>query len=399
MNVTEKILYVGVNDTEIDLFEGQFTVPNGMAYNSYLIVDEQCAVVDSVDVRFATQWICNIKNALANCACQAPSYLVVHHMEMDHSGSIRAFVENFPNAKIVASKMAFSIIKNLFGDDFAEKQVVVGEGSKLELGAHCLNFVATPNVHWPEVVMSYESTEKVLFSADAFGKFGAIGTDEDWACEARRYYFGIVGKFGAFVQPVLKKLSNLELATICPLHGPVLKENLSYYINLYNVWSSYGVESTGIVIAYTSVYGNTKCAAELLAQKLRDKGVAKVVLADLARTDLAENVEDAFRYGTLVLATTTYCNDVFPAMKHFIAQLVERNYQKRTIAFVQNGSWNAKAANVMKALFEENASCVDLSFAKNVVTIKTALSEDAKTALDALADELVTTLRPVEIAD
>ncbi|MBR4824947.1 MAG: FprA family A-type flavoprotein, partial [Spirochaetaceae bacterium] len=324
MEISKDIKYVGVDDHKIDLFEGQFVVPNGMAYNSYVILDEKIAVMDSVDANFGKEWLANIKSVLGT---KKPDYLVVQHMEMDHSANILAFTKEFPDAKIVASKMAFVIMKSYFETDFAEKQVVVADGSKLELGSHVLNFVTAPNVHWPEVIMTYESTEKVLFAADAFGKFGAndVEDPEGWACEARRYYFGIVGKFGDFVQALLKKAAALDIKTICSLHGPVLFENISYYVNLYNIWSSYGVESEGTMIAYTSVYGNTKKVVEKLAELLEAKGCKKVVVADLAREDLHECIEDAFRYGKLILASTTYCGGVFPKMREFIENLTERN--------------------------------------------------------------------------
>ena len=348
MKITNDIKYVGVNDHEIDLFEGQFIVPNGMSYNSYIIMDEKIAVMDSVDANFGDQWIANIKEVLAD---KSPDYLVVHHMEMDHSANIAKFMEVFPSAKIVSSKLAFVMMKNYFGTDFSENQIVVSEGSTLELGKHKLNFVAAPNVHWPEVIMSYESTDKVLFSADGFGKFGALDVEEEWACEARRYYFGIVGKFGDAVQAVLKKLSGIDVKFICPLHGPVLSENLEYYINLYDTWSSYGVESEGVFVAYTSVYGNTKKAVEKFVEILKEKGCPKVAVADLAREDMAECVEDAFRYGKLILATTTYTNDIFPFMKEFIHHLTDRNYQNRKIGLIENGTWNPLAAKVMTNMF------------------------------------------------
>lgn len=382
------IKFVGVNDHKTDLFEGQFIVPNGMSYNSYVILDEKIAVLDSVDGLFGEEWISNIKKELKG---KKPDYLVVHHMEMDHSANIKLFTEEFPEAKIVASKLAFVIMNNLFNTDFSEKQIVVGEGSSLNLGKHCLNFVAAPNVHWPEVVMSYESTEKVLFSADGFGKFGALdkesGTSpEEWTCEARRYYFGIVGKFGEPVQAVLKKLSETEVKTICPLHGPILTENLSYYIDLYNTWSSYKPESKGIFIAYSSVYGNTKKAVELLAEILKSKGCEKVKIADLAREDMAECVEDAFRYEKLVLATTTYTNDIFPCMKEFIHHLVDRNYQNRSIGLIGNGSWNPLANKIMASMFESSKK---ITILENQVTIKTALNQESRLSLEKLAEELM----------
>lgn len=387
-DISNNIKFVGVNDHNIDLFEGQFIVPNGMSYNSYIILDEKIAVLDSVDKNFGSEWISNIKSQLNE---KNPDYLVVHHMEMDHSANIKLFTEAFPEAKIVASKLAFVIMNNLFDADFSDKQIVVTEGSILSLGKHCLNFIAAPNVHWPEVVMSYESTEKILFSADGFGKFGALdkesGTSpEEWTCEARRYYFGIVGKFGEPVQAVLKKLPNIQIEKICPLHGPVLTENLSYYINLYDIWSSYKPESQGIFIAYSSVYGNTKKAVEEFAEILKAKGCTKVKIADLAREDMAECVEDAFRYDKLVLATTTYTNDIFPVMKEFIHHLVDRNYQNRTIGLIGNGSWNPVATKVMATMFEKskNINLVELS-----VTIKTALNKEARENLEKLAEHLI----------
>ena len=383
MQVTNDIKYVGVNDHEIDLFEGQFIVPNGMSYNSYIIMDEKIAVMDSVDANFGDQWIANIKEVLGD---KTPDYLVVHHMEMDHSANIKKFMETFPTAKIVSSKLAFVMMKNYFGTDFSENQIVVTEGSTLELGKHKLNFVTAPNVHWPEVIMSYESTDKVLFSADGFGKFGALDVEEEWACEARRYYFGIVGKFGDAVQSVLKKLSGIDVKIICPLHGPVLSENLEYYINLYDTWSSYGVESEGVFVAYTSVYGNTKKAVEKFAEILKAKGCLKVAVADLAREDMAECVEDAFRYGKIVLATTTYTNDIFPFMKEFIHHLTDRNYQNRKIGLIENGTWNPLAAKVMTKMFENSKN---ITFCPTVVTIKTAMNDETVNDLEKLAEEIL----------
>ena len=383
MQVTNDIKYVGVNDHQIDLFEGQFIVPNGMSYNSYLILDEKIAVMDSVDANFGDQWISNIKNELAG---KSPDYLVVHHMEMDHSANIKKFMEVFPSAKIVSSKLAFVMMKNYFGTDFFENQIVVSEGSTLELGKHKLNFVTAPNVHWPEVIMSYESTDKVLFSADGFGKFGALDVEEEWACEARRYYFGIVGKFGDAVQSVLKKLSGIDVKIICPLHGPVLSENLEYYINLYDTWSSYKPETEGVFVAYTSVYGNTKKAVEKFAEILKAKGCPKVAVADLAREDMAECVEDAFRYGKIILATTTYTNDIFPFMKEFIHHLTDRNYQNRKIGLIENGTWNPLAAKVMTKMFE---NCKDINFCPTVVTIKTAMNDETVKELEKLAEEIL----------
>ncbi|MBP3449847.1 MAG: FprA family A-type flavoprotein [Spirochaetaceae bacterium] len=383
MQITNEIKYVGVNDHKIDLFEGQFIVPNGMSYNSYVILDDKIAVMDSVDQNFGDEWISNIKNIIGN---KSPDFLVVHHMEMDHSANIAKFMETFPNAKIVSSKLAFVMMKNYFGTDFENRQIVVAEGSTLELGKHTLNFVAAPNVHWPEVIMSYESSEKVLFSADGFGKFGALDVEEEWACEARRYYFGIVGKFGDAVQAVLKKLAGIEVKVICPLHGPVLTENLDYYINLYDTWSSYSVESEGVFIAYTSVYGNTKKAVEKFAEILKAKGCPKVAVADLAREDMAECVEDAFKYGKIVLATTTYTNDIFPFMKDFIHHLTGRNYQNRTIGLIENGTWNPMANKVMESMFE---SSKNITILPTKVTIKTAMNDETVNGLEKLAEEIL----------
>ena len=383
MKITNDIKYVGVNDHEIDLFEGQFIVPNGMSYNSYIIMDEKIAVMDSVDANFGDQWIANIKNELAG---KSPDYLVVHHMEMDHSANIKKFMETFPTAKIVSSKLAFVMMKNYFGTDFSENQIVVTEGSTLELGKHTLNFVSAPNVHWPEVIMSYESTDKVLFSADGFGKFGALDVEEEWACEARRYYFGIVGKFGDAVQAVLKKLSGIDVKIICPLHGPVLSENLEYYINLYDTWSSYKPETEGVFVAYTSVYGNTKKAVEKFAEILKAKGCPKVAVADLAREDMAECVEDAFKYGKIVLATTTYTNDIFPFMKEFIHHLTDRNYQNRTIGLIENGTWNPMANKVMESMFTNSKN---ITILPTKVTIKTAMNDDTILSLEKLAEKIL----------
>ena len=388
MTICDDVKYVGVNDHEIDLFESQFKVPDGMSYNSYVILDDKIAVMDSVDENFGEQWLENIKNVLKNDAGgRIPDYLVVHHMEMDHSANIKKFIDNYPDTKIVASKMAFSIMKNLFGTDFTENQVVVAEGSVLELGKHTLEFIAAPNVHWPEVVFSYDKTSKILFSADAFGKFGALDVqDDNWDDEARRYYFGIVGKFGNFVQQVLKKLSNVNITTICPLHGPVLTENLEHYIKLYDTWSSYQPESEGVLIAYTSVYGHTRQAVEKLAQILIDKGCQKVFTVDLARNEMSKCVEDAFRYDKLVLATTTYAGDIFPFMKEFILQLTERNFQNRKIALIENGSWVPNAAKVMTSLFEKSK---DITFTPSKVTIKTAMNDETVKLLENLADEIL----------
>ena len=383
MKITDDILYVGVNDRKIDLFEGQYVVPEGMAYNSYVIVDERVAVTDTVDARFADEWLANIKSVLGE---RAPDYLIVHHMEPDHSSSLRAFCEAYPDAVIVGNAKTFGMIKAFFGE-LSNKTVTVKDGEAFSLGKHVLSFVFAPMVHWPEVMLSFDSTDKVLFSADAFGKFGALDADEDWACEARRYYFGIVGKYGAQVQALLKKAAELPIEIICPLHGPILTENLGYYIGLYSTWSSYAVESEGICIAYTSVYGNTRKAAELLKERLIEKGCKKVVLNDLARDDMAECIEDAFRYGTLVLATTTYNGDIFPFMKQFIDGLTERFYQNRRLAFIENGSWGPLAVRKMKAHFENSKN---ITFAENSVTVRSALDEVSTAAIEALADELTT---------
>ncbi len=382
MNITNDIKYIGVNDHDIDLFEGQYVVPNGMAYNSYAIIDEKIAIMDSVEARFKDEWLGNIKFALGE---REPDYLVVQHMEPDHSANIFNFVNAYPGAKIVASAKAFVMMKQFFGIDFADKQIVVGEGDTLSLGKHVLNFITAPMVHWPEVIVTYDSFDKVLFSADGFGKFGSLDTEEDWACEARRYYIGIVGKYGAQVQSLLKKSTALDIKYICPLHGPILSENLGYYIDLYNTWSSYGVESDGIVIAYTSVYGNTKKAVLQLAEKLEAAGCKKVVVNDLARCDMAEAVEDAFRYGKIVLATTTYNADIFPFMRTFIDNLVERNFQNKTVALVENGSWAPTAAKVMRTMLEK---CKNLTYADTSVKIMSAPNDDTFTQLDALAKEL-----------
>ncbi len=382
MKISDSIYYVGVDDHDLDLFEGQYIVPNGMAYNSYVIVDEKIAVMDSVEIRFGDKWLDNISVVLCG---RKPDYLVVSHMEPDHSANISAFLERFPEAVVVSSAKAFDMMKNFYGSDFAERRIIVSDGATLSLGDHELTFIAAPMVHWPEVMMSYESSDKILFSADGFGKFGASDADEDWACEARRYYFGIVGKYGTQVQNVLKKAKQLDIRTICPLHGPVLNEDLSYYINLYDVWSSYGVETPGVFIAYTSVYGHTKEAAELLAAALEKNGCPKVSIADLAREDMAECVEDAFRYGKLVLATTTYNMDVFPFMRTFIESLTERGYKYRTVALIENGTWAPNAAKVMKSLLADSKN---LSFAEHEVHIKSALSEQNRLEIEALAKEL-----------
>lgn len=382
MNISTDIKYIGVNDHKVDLFEGQYIVPNGMAYNSYAIIDEKIAIMDTVDANFTEEWLGNIKNTLGD---RKPDYLIVQHMEPDHSANIMNFVNAYPEAKIVSSSKAFVMMKNFFGTNFDERQIVVGEGDTISLGKHNLTFVTAPMVHWPEVIVTYDSTDKVLFSADGFGKFGALDTQEDWACEARRYYIGIVGKYGAQVQTLLKKAADLDIQAICPLHGPVLTENLDYYIGLYDTWSSYEVESEGVVIAYTSVYGNTKNAVMKLAEKLEAKGCSKVVVNDLARCDMAEAVEDAFRYGKLILATTTYNNDIFPFMREFINHLTERNFQNRTVAFIENGSWAPVAVKVMKGMLEKGKN---LNFAETEVKIMSALSEESEKQLDALADEL-----------
>ena len=382
MTITNDIRYIGVNDHQVDLFEGQYVVPNGMSYNSYAILDEKVAIMDTVDQNFTEQWLNNIETVLEG---RKPDYLVVHHMEPDHSANIDKFLTVYPEATVVSSAKAFTMMKQFFGTDYENRRIVVGEGSTLELGKHTLTFVTAPMVHWPEVIVSYDSCDKVLFSADGFGKFGALDAEEDWACEARRYYIGIVGKYGAQTQALLKKAAGLDIAIICPLHGPVLTENLGYYINLYDIWSSYRVEDEGVLIAYTSVYGHTKKAVELLARKLEEKGCPKVTVADLARDDMAEAVEDAFRYSKLVLATTTYTGDVFPFMKEFIHHLTERNYQNRTVAFMENGSWAPVAGKVMAKMLE---SSKNLTYAENSVKIFSALSSDSCAQIEALAEEL-----------
>ena len=382
MFITNDIKYLGVNDHNVDLFEGQYVVPNGMAYNSYAIMDEKIAIMDTVDQNFTEQWLANVAAALEG---RKPDYLVVQHMEPDHSANIANFLQAYPEAVVVSSAKAFAMMKNFFGTDYADRRIVVGEGDTLSLGKHVLTFVTAPMVHWPEVIVTYDSYDKVLFSADGFGKFGALDVEEDWACEARRYYIGIVGKYGAQTQALLKKAAGLDIAIICPLHGPVLTENLGYYINLYDIWSSYKVESEGVLIAYTSVYGHTKAAVELLAKKLEEKGCPKVTVADLARDDMAEAVEDAFRYGKLVLATTTYNGDVFPFMKEFIHHLTERNYQNRTVAFVENGSWAPVATKVMKKMLEGSKN---LTYTEATVKVLSALSEESIAQIEALAEEL-----------
>ncbi len=383
MQIADGITYIGVNDHQLDLFEGQYIVPNGMAYNSYLIASDKIAVMDGVDGHFVDEWMGKLEAALDG---RTPDYLIVQHMEPDHSGSIEAFAERYPEATIVASMGAFNMMLNYFGTKFEGRNMIVKEGSTLSLGAKELRFIAAPNVHWPEVIFTYDETDKVLFSADAFGKFGALDVDEDWDCEARRYYFGIVGKFGKNVQAVLKKVAALEVEAICPLHGPILSENLEHYIGQYQTWSSYGVETAGVVIAYTSVYGHTKEAVELLAKTLEEKGCPRVVVTDLARDDQAEAVEDAFRHGHLVLATTTYCGGVFPAMHAFIHHLIDHDFQNRIVALVENGSWMPTAAKGMRALMEE---CKNITFTEHSVTIKGSLSDDSRAQIDALADELV----------
>ena len=375
------IVYIGVNDHDVDLFEGQYEVPNGMAYNSYAIMDEKIAILDTVDARKGEEWLANVR---ATLGARLPDYLVVHHMEPDHSSNIARFLALYPEATVVSSAQAFGMMKKFFGDDYESRRIVVREGDKLSLGAHTLTFYTAPMVHWPEVIVSYDESEGVLFSADGFGKFGALDVEEEWACEARRYYFGIVGKFGAQVQKLIAKLAPLQINAICPLHGPILQENLGYYLDLYNTWSSYGVESEGVVIAYTSVYGHTKEAVLLLADELRARG-QKVTVNDLARCDMAEAVEDAFRYGKMVLATTTYNGDIFPFMREFIEELCERNYQKRTLGVIENGSWNPMAEKRIKALLE---GAKELEFLPNTVTIHSALTEQNKEEIAALADAL-----------
>jgi len=382
MFITDDIKYIGVNDHEIDLFEGQYIVPNGMAYNSYVILDEKIAVLDSVDANFTKEWMSNLKEALNG---RTPDYFIVQHMEPDHSANIANFMQEYADVKIVASAKAFAMMKQFFGTDYPEQQMVVKEGDKLSLGKHELTFVMAPMVHWPEVMVTYDSTDKVLFSADGFGKFGALDVEEEWACEARRYYFGIVGKYGMPVQTLLKKAATLDIQMICPLHGPVLKENLGYYFGLYNTWSSYQPEEEGVVIAYTSIYGNTKKAVLALADALKAKGCLKVVVNDLARCDMAEAVEDAFRYSKLVLATTTYNGDIFPFMKEFINHLTERGYSNRTVAFVENGSWAPVAAKIMGRMLEESKN---LTFTETSVKIMSALNDESSAQVENLAAEL-----------
>ena len=383
MFITDTVKYAGVNDRDIDLFEGQYKVPNGMAYNSYIITDEKTAVLDSVGGDFGEEWLGNIKNILGN---KSPDYLIIQHMEPDHSANIDKFADEYPDSLIVATDKAFGIMKKFFGTDYADRRIVVKDGDTLSLGGRTLTFVTAPMVHWPEVMLTYDSLDKILFSADAFGKFGALDTDEDWACEARRYYFGIVGKYGQQVQAVLKKLSGIDVSIICPLHGPVLTENLQYYIGLYDTWSSYGVESEGVLICYTSVYGNTKKAALLLRDELLSRGCPKVTVNDLARCDMAEAVEDAFRYGKLVLATTTYNNGIFPFMREFIEELTERGYRNRKIGIIENGSWAPAAAKLIKKAFEGSK---DIVFTDTTVTVNSALNEKSKEEISLLAGEIM----------
>ena len=381
--ITDDIIYIGVNDHGIDLFEGQYNVPNGMSYNSYVIIDERIAVFDTVDAHFGDEWIANLDEALAG---RAPDYLIVQHMEPDHSANIMRFAKRYPDAIIVGNAKTFVMINQFFGTDFADRREVVTDGGKLSLGRHELTFVFAPMVHWPEVMVTYDAADKALFSADGFGKFGALDVEEDWADEARRYYIGIVGKYGVQVQTLLKKAAALDIALICPLHGPVLDDDLAYYIGLYDTWSSYAVESEGIMIAYTSVYGNTGAAAERLADLVREKGCPSVTVADLARCDMSEAVAGAFRYGKLVLATTTYNGDIFPFMREFIDHLVERGFKKRTVAFIENGTWAPIAAKIMG---QKLASCKELTFTETTVTVKSALSSANEQQLEALADELM----------
>lgn len=382
LKITEDIRYIGVNDHDIDLFEGQYVVENGMAYNSYVVLDEKIAVFDTVDARFGDEWLGKLADTIG---ARRPDYLIVQHMEPDHSANIARFMEAYPETQVVASAKAFAMMKQFFGTDYAQRQIVVGEGSTLALGRHTLTFVTAPMVHWPEVIVTYDSADKVLFSADGFGKFGALDVEEDWTCEARRYYIGIVGKYGAQVQALLKKAAALDIQMICPLHGPVLRENLGYYIGKYDTWSSYTAEDEGVLIAFTSVYGHTRAAVELLAEKLREKGCPKVTVADLARCDMAEAVEDAFRYSKLVLATTTYNAGIFPFMHTFIDHLTERNFQNRTVGLLENGSWAPTAAKTMKKLLEGSKN---LAFTETMVTVKSALSDESRAQIEALAAEL-----------
>ena len=382
MKVTSDIRYIGVNDHQVDLFEGQYVVPNGMSYNSYVILDEKIAIMDTVDINFTQEWLNNMKEVLGE---RKPDYLIVQHMEPDHSANIDNFLREYPEAVVVSSAPSFKMMKNFFGNEYADRRIVVGEGDTLSLGKHVLTFVTAPMVHWPEVIVTYDSADKVLFSADGFGKFGALDVEEDWACEARRYYIGIVGKYGAQVQALLKKAATLDIQMICPLHGPVLTENLGYYINLYDIWSSYRVESEGVVIAYSSIYGNTKAAVEMLAAKLAEKGCPVVVVHDLARCDIHEAVKDAFRYGKLVLASPTYNGDIFPYTKEYINHLTERNFQNRTIGLIENGSWAPQAAKVMKNML---ANSKNLTFTETTVKVLSALNEESKAQVEALAEEL-----------
>lgn len=382
MFISNDIKYIGVNDREIDLFEGQYVVENGMAYNSYIIDDEKTAVFDTVDARFGQEWLANIKAVLGE---RKPDYLIIQHMEPDHSANINLFAETYPETKIVASKKAFAMMLQFYGNDYADRQVVIGEGDTLSLGSHELTFVTAPMVHWPEVIVTYDSKDKVLFSADGFGKFGALDADEDWACEARRYYFGIVGKYGVQVQALLKKAAALDIRTICPLHGPILNENLGYYLDLYNTWSSYGTETEGVMIAYTTVYGNTRKAVEMLAKKLEENGCPKVVVNDLARCDMAEAVEDAFRYGKIVLATTTYNGEMFPFMREFISHLTERNFQNKTVGFIENGTWGLMAEKFMRKMLENSKN---LTYTEAGVHIKSAVNAENIAQIEALAAEL-----------
>ena len=384
-SITRDIRYIGVNDHEIDLFEGMYIVPEGMAYNSYVILDAKVAVMDTADRHFVNEWLGNLEAALEG---RKPDFLVVHHMEPDHSSGIEAFAKAYPEAKIAATAKAFTMMKNFTGTDYADRAVVVKEGDTLELGSHTLTFITAPMVHWPEVMMSYDTTDKVLFSADAFGKFGALDAEDEegWACEARRYYFGIVGKYGAQVQAVLKKAAALDIRVICPLHGPVLNEDLPYYLDLYNTWSSYGVETEGVAVFYTSVYGNTKKAVEILEKKLQEKGCPKVAVTDLARDDMAEAVEDAFRYGRIILATTTYNAEIFPFMREFIEHLTERNYRGRKVGFIENGSWAPTAAKVMKAMLEP---CKDMTYTDTTVKILSAVTGANEEEIGRLAEEIL----------
>lgn len=383
MEINKNIKYIGINDKDIDLFEGQYPVENGMAYNSYVIIDEEIAVFDTVDARFVDEWLDNLKKALDG---RTPSYLIIQHVEPDHSSGIARFMELYPKTVVVASSKAFVMMKNFFGLDFGDDCIAVNDGDNLFLGDRTLSFFTAPMVHWPEVIMTYSALDNVFFSADAFGKFGALDVEEDWACEARRYYFGIVGKYGVNVQNLFKKIARLDIKTICPLHGPVLNENLDYYINLYDIWSRYEVESDGLVICYTSVYGNTKKAVELLKDALINKGCKKVVLFDLARDDMSEALEDAFKYGKLVLATTTYNASIFPFMNTFIETLVEHNYQNRKIGFIENGSWAPMATRIMKAKLDK---CKNLTLIENGVSILSSISEKNLLEIDALANELM----------